>query len=72
MSKDNEDTGNVDNDVVEGSHVRKIKKDAYYVASSDGRGMIIMIVQLKENDKDNNYAEWSKAMRLALRSMKKF
>ncbi|KAI5664465.1 hypothetical protein M9H77_23788 [Catharanthus roseus] len=48
--------------MVEESHVRKIKKDAYYVASSDGLGLIITIVQLKQNDKDNNYAEWAKAM----------
>ncbi|KAI5659101.1 hypothetical protein M9H77_27894 [Catharanthus roseus] len=52
--------------MVEESHVRKIKQDTYYVASSDGLGLIITTVQLKENDKDNNYAEWAKAMRLAL------
>ncbi|KAI5675889.1 hypothetical protein M9H77_06839 [Catharanthus roseus] len=52
--------------MVEESHVHKIKKDAYYVASSDGSELIITTVQLKENDKDKNYAEWAKAMRLAL------
>ncbi|KAI5677357.1 hypothetical protein M9H77_08307 [Catharanthus roseus] len=31
MSYDKEDTGNVDNDMVEESYVRKIKKDAYFV-----------------------------------------
>ncbi|KAI5672160.1 hypothetical protein M9H77_12524 [Catharanthus roseus] len=65
-SYDKEDTGNIDNDMVEESHVRKIKKDAYYVASFDGPGLIITTFQLKENDKDNNYAKWAKAMRLAL------
>ncbi|KAI5675263.1 hypothetical protein M9H77_06213 [Catharanthus roseus] len=57
--------------MVEESHFHKIKKDAYYLASSDSPGLIITIVQLKENDKDNNYAEWAKAMCLALRSKKK-
>ncbi|KAI5681267.1 hypothetical protein M9H77_02494 [Catharanthus roseus] len=37
-----------------------MSKDAYFVASSDGLGLIITIVQLKENDEDNNYAEWAK------------
>ncbi|KAI5662661.1 hypothetical protein M9H77_21984 [Catharanthus roseus] len=51
------------------SHVRRMKKDAYYVASLDGPGLIITTVQLKENENANNYAEWTKAMRLALREI---
>ncbi|KAI5666533.1 hypothetical protein M9H77_16386 [Catharanthus roseus] len=37
-----------------------MKKDAYYIASLDGLGLIITTVQLKENEKENNYAEWEK------------
>ncbi|KAI5659158.1 hypothetical protein M9H77_27951 [Catharanthus roseus] len=70
MSYDKEDIGNVNNDMVQESHVSKIKKDAYYMASSDGPGLIITTVQLKENDKDNNYEEWAKIMQLALHSKK--
>ncbi|KAI5684125.1 hypothetical protein M9H77_05353 [Catharanthus roseus] len=47
MSYDKEDTDNIENDVLEESHVL----------------LIITTVQLKENEKDNNYAEWAKAMR---------
>ncbi|KAI5666376.1 hypothetical protein M9H77_16229 [Catharanthus roseus] len=65
------DAGNVENDMIKESHDRRIKKDAYFVASSDGPGLIITTVQLKKNDKDNNYAEWTKAIHLALRSKKK-
>ncbi|KAI5669402.1 hypothetical protein M9H77_19255 [Catharanthus roseus] len=68
MSNDNID--NVDNDMVEESHAHKIKKDAYYVASADGPGLILTTVQLKETKKDNNYAEWARAMGMALRSKK--
>ncbi|KAI5669066.1 hypothetical protein M9H77_18919 [Catharanthus roseus] len=68
MSNDN--IGNVDNDMVEESHAHRIKKDAYYVASTDGPGLILTTVQLKETEKDNNYAEWARAMRMALRSKK--
>ncbi|KAI5663086.1 hypothetical protein M9H77_22409 [Catharanthus roseus] len=66
MSYDKEDTSTIENDMVEESHVRKVKKDAYHVASSDGLGLIITTVQLKENNKDNNYTEWRKAICLAL------
>ncbi|KAI5682245.1 hypothetical protein M9H77_03473 [Catharanthus roseus] len=41
MSYDKEDADNVENDIVEESHVRRIKKDAYFVASSDSPGLII-------------------------------
>ncbi|KAI5676644.1 hypothetical protein M9H77_07594 [Catharanthus roseus] len=54
-SKDN--TDNLDSDMVEESYVPRMKKDAYFVASSDGPGLIITTIQLKENDKDNNYTE---------------
>ncbi|KAI5681636.1 hypothetical protein M9H77_02864 [Catharanthus roseus] len=50
-------TGHTDNDMVEESHACKTSKDAYFVASSNSPGMIITIVQLKENDNENNYAE---------------
>ncbi|KAI5669127.1 hypothetical protein M9H77_18980 [Catharanthus roseus] len=60
MSYDKEDTDNIESDMVEESHVRKVKKDAYHVAFSDDPGLIITTVHLKENDKDNNYAEWEK------------
>ncbi|KAI5659155.1 hypothetical protein M9H77_27948 [Catharanthus roseus] len=70
MSYNKDDIGNVDNDMVQVSHVRKIKKDAYYMTSSDGPGLIITMVKLKENDKDNNYEEWAKIMQLALHSKK--
>lgn len=33
------------------------KKDPYHVASSDGPHLILMIVQLKDNIKDNDYDE---------------
>ncbi|KAI5677908.1 hypothetical protein M9H77_08858 [Catharanthus roseus] len=68
MSNDN--IGNVDNDMVEESHAHRIKKDAYYVASTDGPGLILTTVQLKETEKDNSYAEWARAMLMALRSKK--
>ncbi|KAI5652700.1 hypothetical protein M9H77_29887 [Catharanthus roseus] len=68
MSNDN--IGNVDDDMVEESHVRRMKKDAYYVASTDGPGLILTTVQLRGTEKDNNYAEWARAMRMALRSKK--
>ncbi|KAI5648482.1 hypothetical protein M9H77_34487 [Catharanthus roseus] len=68
MSNDN--IGNVDNDMVEESHAHRIKKDAYYVASTDGPGLILTTVLLKETETDNNYAEWARAMRMALRSKK--
>ncbi|KAI5663376.1 hypothetical protein M9H77_22699 [Catharanthus roseus] len=68
MSNDN--IGNVDDDMVEESHVRRMKKDAYYVASADGPGLILTTVQLRETEKDNNYTEWARAMRMALRSKK--
>ncbi|KAI5671552.1 hypothetical protein M9H77_11916 [Catharanthus roseus] len=42
MSNDN--IGNVDDDMVEESHVRRMKKDAYYVASADGPGLILTTV----------------------------
>ncbi|KAI5657911.1 hypothetical protein M9H77_26704 [Catharanthus roseus] len=69
MSNDN--IGNVDNDMVEESHVHRIKKDAYYVASADGPGLVLTTIQLKETEKDNNYVEWARAMHVALRSKKK-
>ncbi|KAI5657211.1 hypothetical protein M9H77_26004 [Catharanthus roseus] len=62
MSNDN--IGNVDNDMVEERHAHRIKKDAYYVASADGPGLILTTVQLKETEKDNNYVD------MALRSKK--
>ncbi|KAI5670526.1 hypothetical protein M9H77_10890 [Catharanthus roseus] len=68
MSNDN--IGNVDNDMVEESYAHRIKKDAHYVASADGPGLILTTVQLKETEKDNNYAEWARTMRMALRSKK--
>ncbi|KAI5662546.1 hypothetical protein M9H77_21869 [Catharanthus roseus] len=52
MSSDN--IGNVDNDMVEESHVHRIKKDAYYVASADGPRLILTTVQLRETEKDNS------------------
>ncbi|KAI5654202.1 hypothetical protein M9H77_31389 [Catharanthus roseus] len=70
MSYDKEDTSNIENDMVEESHIHKVKEDAYHVASSNGPGLIITTVQLKENDKDNNYVEWTKAIRLALRTIR--
>lgn len=66
MSKDKDDFGNVIDELTEESHVRRVKKDAYYVASSDGSRLTITTVQLKENNRDNNYAEWAKDIRLAL------
>ncbi|KAI5671573.1 hypothetical protein M9H77_11937 [Catharanthus roseus] len=66
----NENIGNVDNDMVEESHVHRIKKDAYYVASANGLGLILTTVQLRETEKDNNYAEWARVMRMTLRSKK--
>ncbi|KAI5681419.1 hypothetical protein M9H77_02647 [Catharanthus roseus] len=66
----NDTIGNVDNNMVEESHAHRIKKDAYYVASTDGPGLILTTVQLKETEKDNNYAEWARAMHMALRSKK--
>ncbi|KAI5662804.1 hypothetical protein M9H77_22127 [Catharanthus roseus] len=66
----NDNIGNVDNDMVEESHAHRIKKDAYYVASADGPGLILTTVQIRETEKDNNYAEWARAMRMALRSKK--
>ncbi|KAI5675230.1 hypothetical protein M9H77_06180 [Catharanthus roseus] len=38
------DISPIDNNMVEESHVRSIKKDAYYLASSDGPGRIITTV----------------------------
>lgn len=46
---------------------RTVKKDAYFVASSDESDLIITQVQLK----DNNYVEWAKAMCLVLLTKKK-
>ncbi|KAI5669161.1 hypothetical protein M9H77_19014 [Catharanthus roseus] len=66
----NNNIGNVDDDIVEESHVRRMKKDGYYVASTDGPGLILTTVQLRETEKDNNYVEWARAMRMALRSKK--
>ncbi|KAI5662504.1 hypothetical protein M9H77_21827 [Catharanthus roseus] len=39
MSNDN--IGNIDNDMVEESHVHRIEKDTYYVPSADGPGLIL-------------------------------
>ncbi|KAI5659767.1 hypothetical protein M9H77_28560 [Catharanthus roseus] len=66
----NDIIGNVNNDMVEESHAHRIKKDAYYVSSADGPGLVLTTVQLKETEKDNNYAEWARAMRMALRLKK--
>lgn len=71
MSKDKEDTSNIVDDDVQETNVWRVKKDAHYVASSDVSKLIITTVQLKENKKDNKYAEWAKEMCLALRSKKK-
>lgn len=38
-----------------------MKKDPYFVASSDGPHLILMTVQLKDNHKDNNYEERGKS-----------
>lgn len=72
MNKDKEDPTETTNDA--GNLVdiaRRAKKDAYYVISPEGSGLIIMTLHLKENNKDNNYIEWAKAIRLALRSKRK-
>ncbi|KAI5654456.1 hypothetical protein M9H77_31643 [Catharanthus roseus] len=68
MSNDN--IGNVNNNMVKESHVRRMKKDAYYVVLADEPGLILTTFQLRETEKDNNYAEWAKAMRMALRAKK--
>lgn len=49
MSKNKEDSGNVVNDGIEETHVqetyiRRARKDANYVASFDGSGIIITTV----------------------------
>lgn len=47
--------------------LENIKKDAYFLTSSDSLHLILTQVQLKED----NYNELVKAMRLALRAKKK-
>ncbi|KAI5663209.1 hypothetical protein M9H77_22532 [Catharanthus roseus] len=42
----NNNINNVDNDMVEESHVHRMKKDAYYVASVDGPGQILTTLHL--------------------------
>lgn len=71
MYKDKEETSSVVDDVDKENHVWCIKKGNYDIASLDGSGLIITTVQLKENNKDNNYFAWEKATRLTLRSKKK-
>lgn len=44
-----------------------MKKDVYYLASSNRPGPIITHVQLK----NDNYDKWAKAMKLSLRSNRK-
>lgn len=74
MSKDKVETS-IASDMEEESHVTvkhsSIKRDAYYIAPFDGPSQSITQVQLKENNKDNNYNEWAKAIRLALHSNRK-
>lgn len=54
MSKD-KDESSASTDMEEEAYVKRraVKKDAYYVASSNGSRLIIPQVQLKENLKDN-------------------
>lgn len=71
MSKDKEECRISTNKEKE-IHVQQkvVKKDEYYVASSNESRLIITHVQLKENFKDNNYAELAKVGHLALRLKK--
>ncbi|KAI5657248.1 hypothetical protein M9H77_26041 [Catharanthus roseus] len=42
----NYNIGNVDNDMVEESHVHRMKRDAYYVAFVDGSRLILITLHL--------------------------
>lgn len=61
-------TGNDEKKVEEGDGMGKIIISPYYLSANDNPGTIITQVQLK----GENYDEWAKAIRTALRAKKKF
>lgn len=50
---------------------RSMKKDLYYVSTSNGPHQIITQVQLINKNSTQNYDEWAKAIRMAPRSKRK-